>query len=270
MIKLKLLIVLMLFMINCDNGQLKSKATSFEHHKKELEGKWGMVEYFDSIQIEKRIADYRVQYPTWFGIVLEFDQDSMFTYGSIYDMKLKYQATDDTIAKINVNDEGEWILKKEGRTLTLSKAKEVDDEDVKIYHYRKREDIEFDRTKLKSYHKLNAFTKALFNEIIFSGKYQLLADSNLVEFKGDGTLIGLEDFSNFQVNNYFGTLHPFSNKDMVSLYNESKRESYHWEFRKEKLILTQFKRDSVISNGLTYPSEDFILGEKKIELYLVN
>jgi hypothetical protein len=74
------------------NSSLKKENTELEKpqsNKTELNGVWALNNYFDKILADKQIAKYRIQPPTWFAILLEIKKDSIKSYGSIIELKLK-------------------------------------------------------------------------------------------------------------------------------------------------------------------------------------
>ena len=55
--------------------------------KFELNGTWGLTNYFDTIIANKELAKYRSIRPTWFAILLQIENDSLKNFGSIENMK---------------------------------------------------------------------------------------------------------------------------------------------------------------------------------------
>lgn len=99
----------------------------------ELNGTWGMTQYFDSIVSNKTIVKYRVQYPTWFGILIEIDNDSLFSYGSLIDIKGQTNPVNDTVFKFNDFESGHWMLLKDGAQLALKQFPNQEWPDSSIY-----------------------------------------------------------------------------------------------------------------------------------------
>ena len=48
-----------------------------------IDGIWGLTNYFDTIVTHRELAKYRMQPPTWFGILLDIRDNQIISYGSI-------------------------------------------------------------------------------------------------------------------------------------------------------------------------------------------
>lgn len=91
-----------------------------------------------------------------------------------------------------------------------------------------------------------------FNKSLLAGSYKL--KDSFVTFKENGELTGLKNFTRYQIHNYFGTLHPYLEKDVVYFFDKGgKSISYNWKFKKNQLVLTDF----------TYPTKEQYLSNKK-------
>lgn len=225
-------------------------------------GNWELVQYFDSISVNKTIAKFRLQEPTWYAILLRIEDESIYSNGSIYDLKGKIDQCADTIWKFNDYDEGSWSLQRKDSFLILNKYKSSGFPDTIAYVYQPSKTIP-DRLveRIIGFRDLSLIVTNHFNRSILSGKYKQKQNKKPIRFLPYGHVIGLNNYSKYEINDYFGTHHPFNNLDMVVLSDEKGNSDYfHWQFNGNKLTLTMFKRNT---KGL---AEDFILSGYKIEL----
>lgn len=224
----------------------------------ELEGYWGLTSYFDSILQHKEIARYRLQKPTWFGILLQIKGDSLFAYGSIVELQPDFNPASDTLAKLD-SFAGEYWLFKRKETLELHPIPNEDDPDSTIFIYRKRDDLDFMTQNLDKVHVIGTNVTNYFNEKLFAGNYYLKDTKDTIQFKPNGQILNWKKYDNFSVRNYFGTLHPFQNKDVIFLKKEKEMDYWNWTFEENKLILQRMESD-------WYKSDTYQLTDEIIEL----
>ena len=93
-----------------------------------------------------------------------------------------------------------------------------------------------------------------------------------VFFGANGKLTGVDGFDSYQVRNYFGTLHPHKNLDVVTFKNSETNEykDFNWVFSGNSLRLTAFIIEKVIHNGKTYDGDQLILSTETMNLKLSN
>lgn len=233
----------------------------------DLNGTWGLTNYFDTILANKELAKYRIQSPTWFAILIKIDTDSLECFGSIDWAKYPLNRTNDTLATLSPSITGEdWYLVKKGVELQLIPVSSEENTDTTIYIFRKREDLN-DYIR-KGFWGIDV--THYFNEFLFKGKYINVETKQEVEFAENGKLIGIEGFNRYEVRDYFGTLHPHKNLDVITfeiLGVGYKFKQYNWVFLEEELILTEFIPEKwEDENGDLYDGDDFILGKEKIRL----
>lgn len=247
--KYALPLLLTLLFFSCSNELKKEK----EHKKeinpssqqkeidvesiKDLKGVWIMTNYLDSILENKTIAKYRLQPATWSVIVLHFKNDSLYAHGSINDFGYDISKGNlDSIADINTNLAGIYALgynNESGNIEMKSKGKN----DTTIFIYQKREDLKFLVQNLDRIHQTSTNFTHYFNEKLIAGNYIL--NSKEINFSVDGKTNFL-DYTSYNVKNYFGTLHPFNNLDVIMLKKENGDLDYwNWEFNDQQLILTK-------------------------------
>jgi hypothetical protein len=234
----------------------------------DLNGAWGLTNYFDTIVANKQLAKYRMQTPTWFAILIKIDTDSLECFGSIERAKYPLNRTNDTLAALSSYVTGvDWYLVKKGIELQLIPATNEEDTDSTIYIFSKRDDL--NSCFQGGFYGINV--TPYFNDLLFKGKYINVETKQEVVFADNGKLIGIDGFNTYEVRDYFGTLHPHNNLDVITFSNfgnnyESKQ--YNWVFSENELILTEFVPEKIADeNGIFYDNWDsFVLGWEKIKL----
>ncbi len=274
---MKNLLYILIFVLSaCTNEKsaiIKKQDVITGKPKDFLDGVWGMSNYFDTILEKKEIAKYRLQEPSWFGIILKINGKSLISYGSIYKKSQTINTNSDTIGSFN-HYEHKWLLIKKDSLLTLirydSTAKET-----KKYIYRKRNDlshlIKNVPVELVYESPFSNNVTEYFNQKILSGDYVNISTNEKITFTKDGKIKGLKGYDSYRIRNYFGTLHPHNNLDVVRLinsYNNTTKE-LNWVFKNDKLILSDFKVEIVKRFGKMTPTDNYVLG-KKIMILKVN
>jgi hypothetical protein len=236
--------------------------------EKNLDGIWALTNYFNSILAEKTISKYRVQIPAWFGILLEIKQDSVSTFGSIHDMHAKAIACQADTLLIFETNWGEWSVVNHGEQLHLELIPNDDGlVNQTVYIYEKRPDLNNLIARKDQRLKLDLGITTYFNEKLVVGKY-LNSKGDTIHFQKNGEVQGLRFYNEYWVDNYFGTSHPFQNLDMIVLRNHENHvlDYYHWDFKKDLLLLTNYLRDTVPYEDKWVATDDFVLGEKQFRL----
>lgn len=233
----------------------------------DLNGTWGLTNYFDTIIENKELAKFRLQSPTWFGIVLQINNDSLISYGSLVEIEKQLNLKSDTLAIFDSYG-GKWDLIKKEELLLLRQSHNQNKKDTTFYIYSKRNDLAFITQNMDRFHKIGSNVTKYFNEKLFAGSYQNIAGNKEVIFKPDGKLIGFEKYDTYRVRNYFGTLHPHKNLDVITFSNSTTKESkqYNWKFKDGQLTLTEFISETIIYNGDKVITDDYVLGSEKLEL----
>jgi len=270
MMKYTIYLITIIAIFSCNSNQ---KNTSDENRNlenksvNEYEGVWGLTNYLDTIVANKQLAKYRIQSPTWSAILLEFKNDSLKAYGSISNKKFLVNTKKDTLTTITSNVTGEkWWLIKNNNNLKLVQYSDSKRKDTTTYIYRKREDLNSWTRQNVDFSKIGNNVTKYFNRNIFAGNY--INGTQEVIFSSNGQLSGINGFNTFEVRNYFGTLHPHKNLDVVTLKNEDNNrfKQYNWVFKNDTLTLTDFVREKVMYNGETYDGDDLVLGQESITL----
>ncbi|MDO5981755.1 hypothetical protein [Flavivirga spongiicola] len=232
-----------------------------------LDGVWGLNNYFDNILADKEIAKYRIPAPTWFAILLEIKNDSLISYGSIIELEEKLNFNSDTLAVFN-SFSGKYALFKKSNELHLKQFPNQDIIDSTTYIFRKRNDLKNLLEDKDRVHKISSNITKYFNENLISGVYENKKNKEIITFKKNGDLINFTGFDKYEVRNYFGTLHPHKNLDVITFTNSKQNDykQFNWKFENKKLILTEFVHEKVDYKGKKEITDDFVLGKKVIEL----
>ncbi len=234
--------------------------------KNSLNGVWGMTNYFDTIITKKELAKYRLQAPTWFAILLKIQNKNLYAYGSIYKSQKTIHYNSDTIATFKHFDY-KWNLIKKDSLLTLIRYDSIKKETEK-YIYRKREDLKLmiENDTCPDYFDDNV--TIYFNQKILSGEYINIHTNKKIIFTKDGKIKGFRGYDSYRIRNYFGTLHPHNNLDVVRLINTSNNKTMelNWKFKNDKLILSKFNVEIVDRFGEKTPTDNFVLGKMMMEL----
>lgn len=271
--------ICLLVFCNVTNGQNKIKTDRTDITKNNiikknkvkfnLNGTWALTNYFDSIIVNKQLAKFRLQRPTWFAILLEIKNDSIKTYGSIdYDEHLINIKNDTlTILSPSISDD-KWYLIVKDQKLVLVQYPNSEENDSNVYIYKKRTDLNYFTKKNKDFFVIGENTTNYFNKHLFAGKYVNEKTNQIVEFKNNGKLTGINGFDSYEVRNYFGTLHPHKNLDVVTFFNTKTNDykQYNWVFSNKELTLTEFIYEKISYDSETYNGDNMILGEEKIKL----
>lgn len=250
------------------NETLKDEHLKVKKIISDLNGTWGLTNYFDTIIANKKLAEYRLQSPTWFAILIEIEDDCLKTYGSIESDEYSFKSTNDTLTTIHSYVTGYiWSLVEKGEELHLvSMSKE--DADTTTYIYKKRDDLSYFTKGHQDFHKIGICVADYFNKNIFAGKYIDRTTNKEILFTENGELLGIDGFNKYNIRNYFGTLHMHKNLDVVYLYNDSNEyKEYNWVFADDELLLTEFIYETVLDeNGISHEGDYLILGEEQIRL----
>ena len=265
------------FLISC-NSDIKNKIPKTKNSddvininkpESNLNGVWGLNNYFDNILADKQIAKHRLQIPSWFAILIEIKNDSVLSYGSIFNLKQQINFKSDTLTVFK-SFGSEYTLSKKNDELILKQIPNKDRVDSTVYSFRKRNDLNKLLKNQNRVHKISDKITEYFNENLLTGEYINPKNKKVIIFKKNGDLINFEGFDKYNVRNYFGTLHPHNNLDVLTLKNSSinKLKQLNWKILNDKLILTEFVPEIVKRFGKKTMTDNYVLGKKKIELII--
>jgi len=241
-----------------------------------LNGLWAMPNYVDSVLEYKTISKYRMQWPTWFAILIEIDNDTLRSYGSILDNETLFDPKSDTLNVFEKTVTGQWTLTLNEKTNKLelrnsdSNREQID---TNVYVFEKRPDLDFLLDTLDRVHYTSTNFTNYFHDQLFAGTYEIVGTGKRVTFSSNGQVKGFQDFHKYTVDNYFGTLHPYNNLDNITFNrqlpensNEIDWELFKWEFQGDTLILTQFNWELFNYQGRNVRDEIWELNAEQIKM----
>ena len=234
-----------------------------------LNGTWGLTNYFDTIISNRELAKYRLQTPTWFAILLEFEKDSLKSFGSIDNNQYLIKSVTDTLTTLTSDISGDkWFLILEKPNLKLIQYNNSEKIDTTVYTFRKRDDLNYFSKSKKDFFLIGNNVTDYFNKQLFEGKYINTDTDKDIVFGKNGQLIGIDGFDSYEVRNYFGTLHMHKNLDVITFKNKHNNEykQYNWVFSDHELLLTEFVHEKVTYKGKTYDGDHLVLGKEIIKL----
>ncbi len=211
-----------LFIFSCANApKTENPPRSFPTS---LQGEWILSEYIDSIYQNKKVAKYRGLRAAQGAILLDIEEDTIHTFGSVYHhSKYPIQLKGDTFA-ITENMNCKLFLKD-------STQVKINCEDG-VFHY-KRPDRWADKVLVHSSperikKKLPEVIQVYANSFLFNKKYKDIKSGKTVEFAFPRHMKGLNKWTHFRVNTFQGTLHPI-NHDWVEFRNKNESKIYGFE-----------------------------------------
>jgi len=240
-------VVLTMLFLSCQNDKLKNDSVCSTN---DLNGNWGLIQYFDSIQLGQSISKYRMKELSWHTILLNIDGDSCFAIGSIYESKSKINQCNDTLLKFNdfpdVKD-SDWSIynvTRENQHIVFRKINNGEYDDTTTYIFRRMNDFQLDLTKdrRKIRYQFDSLVTNHFNNTLLQGKYVSLSGDTIF-FKNNGVITGLREFEQYKIRNYFGTYHPFHNQDVVDFIIQDEFYPFNWTFKSDTLYLKDFIRN---------------------------
>lgn len=258
-----LYISIILLFVNCQTQE--NETTQVNIPTNSLNGTWVMTQYFDTIMANKSIAKYRTQDATWFSILIDIQQDTIITYGSMFDQCIKADFTKDTIAEImGWTSQDYWWFIQTDSLINLVQQPNQEYPDSTIYTFKRDSSFSNYCRRTRNEFRQKPFQREsirnevidYFNDKFFNGKYRNIQTEEVVIFDGKGNVSGLKDSEKYETNVYFGTSHPFKNRDVIYF---DRRNFYNWIFEEDKLILTKFERETEYADDYELTDEVIIL-----------
>jgi len=281
--KVLLTILSFLILVACSNNdstpihERQQESVSNPQDSFMLNGLWAMPNYVDSILKYKTISKYRMQWPSLFAILIEIDNDTLRTYGSINDIETSLDTKNDTLHVFQKTIKGQLTLTLNNRTKKLelrntdTTRKWIDKTDV--YVFEKRPDLKFLTDTLDHVHYTSTSFTNFFHDQLLAGTYEIIGTEKKVIFSSNGQVQGFQDFHKYRIDNYFGTLHPYNNLDNITFNreipensNEFDWELFKWEFQSDTLVLTQFNWELNNYQGRKVRDEIWELSSEQIKM----
>ena len=237
-----------------------------------VEGLWVLPHFVDSTVINRSIGRYRMHYPVWFAIFLDVGKETVRAHGSIMDDEVPIDPHGDTLCVFSKTVSGKWCLISKGKSLELHHL-DTSRQGQKVYALEKRTDLAYLLEEQQKVHKTDSAITRYFHEKILVGSYQLVGTEDRVIFETNGRISGFQDFISYEVDSYYGTLHPYGNLDNLMFYRDVEPdfgvdnwELYQWEFSGDTLVLTPFEWQMSTYRGKPVRDEMWNLSKSRIKL----
>jgi hypothetical protein len=245
---------------NVSDSETNSLNSDFEFM---FEGVWGLTNYFDTILTHQELSKYRMQRPTWFGILLDIRDDRIFNYGSIYNDSAFYKLNNDTLRIFEMYEEN-WCLIKRNPELLLCQLPNAKKIDSTIYIYRKRDDLKYMTQNLnerRPLEKIGPHIRNYFEKEFFQGTYTIKNTEKIVKFGTENQIEGFNNYTTYKLDEYFGTYHPFNNEDVLFLEVDTSNyyDCWNWKINNNELVLTKFKQDWKDRDNFILTKEQIVL-----------
>jgi hypothetical protein len=262
-----------LIALNACNSSTSTPGAVFKKNSKvpDLNGTWGLCNYFDSAVINKKLAAYAFLNPAWNALVLRISEDTLWTYGSI-NIKHKYiiDRRKDTLARIvNVETGHRYLLFRKDTMLELMQVIGSGNEKPATvkYPYRRLGQLRFP-PRNAGRHVFSFIVTNYFNANLIEGEYLDTGTNTPVFFQANGEVLGLKDYDTYLIKNYFGTSHNFHKLDVITFENTQtgRIKEYNWVFTDGKLILTEFIPETAMEGNKSVQTDKRVLGDETIEL----
>jgi hypothetical protein len=228
---------------------------------------WILTNYFDSILKDKSISKHRLYPITWSAMALNIKKDTLHSVGLLYvKEKIKINSAKDTFGLMNSNY-GRFLFFYNKQTDCIEAIDNSVDENNKYigkhFTYRRVKEKRlyeiFDGFEL---HQIRNGLYQIFIDSLISGEYKSLNGGQNLILTTNGLISGFKKYNKFQIHDYFGTLHPFQNYDVIcfkdttiSSTNNTKLTCYYnWKFSGNRLTLTEMLTDNY---------DEYYLGKKK-------
>jgi hypothetical protein len=203
-----------------------------------FKGTYGMIDYFSPVGTHTGYA-----YP----FLLNVNDSTVITYGTMpfWGTRHKYDKIGDTL-----KFSSKFYRDRQDNEIYICET--IIDGKKKLYYFRKFDGLDtiIDKDKME----INSEKLASFlNKELFEGKYSY--NKKVVEFFGDGSVKGLNEFYYFIARPRLGTLTFYDD----CIIETDKKDIWRYQIRNDELILTKYtdKRDS---------DEHFILSDEQIRL----
>ncbi len=201
-----------------------------------IQGEWILSEYMDSIMENKSVAKHRMNPAAQGSILLQIIGDTIHNYGSVYYHGInKLELNGDTILNGTKHTSCKYFIC--GDKLCVTDCYK----DKNIYHYRRLKDIESKilegRNPRNIEKNLSEVIMAKFNRFFYNKRFRDLENNKIYEFGFPYHISGWNNFKYFEVNKYWGTLHPFNNKDILAVKNKTESEYWNFKFQGDTIYL---------------------------------
>lgn len=222
-----------------------------------LDGYWILASFQDSAIQYKSIARFRLQRPFWTAYIIRITQDSIFTNGSIMLTKHKRLNQGDTILEYETHGHFKLIARKNHDSIYIHQLKEGNKSYpfncMRPFVYRRLSQEEKSLlTYSNSIERNQTFVlqqafRRYYSQKVLCGTYKSMQGLQNLVFHENESVTGLEGFNKYYLNDYFGTLHPFNENDVLvfrDTTNTQKAPRYFaWQFKNDQFILQEMAND---------------------------
>lgn len=224
----------------------------------EVEGSWILSNYIDTILEDKSVNKHRMGFASsWFATFIYISKDSISFVGTMKELPSVSYNLKDTLCVLPRTGYGSWGVRYDHAASRLCLFSKNGEDDV-LYYYTRFQENQRDL----DYNALGDHLSLVYAKEIISNVYFRKDNKDKVVFYENGSVVGLEGYSKYVVDNGFGTLRPYGNNDIIYFYDSLTQNTdvFKWEFKGDNLILYSFKEDSV------YKGERYHIKDMFIEL----
>lgn len=221
-----------------------------------LEGNWVLTDFIDNVLKYKTITKYRMSPLAAEAWAFKIERDSLFSTGLISDFQTGCNVDssghhDITATIINGVGGRTFILCYHEKTDKIEAINTTDHQEKYLYRRATGEldeilshtPFQWDSEKRK-YHVQDSLYFFLIDHLIV-GNYEPNSDYNgsqTMTLTRDGAVKGFKQFDTYRIHAYFGTRHPYDDKDAIIFENSKSKndyEIYSWIFSDGILTLNQ-------------------------------
>lgn len=221
-----------------------------------LEGNWVLTDFIDNVLKYKTITKYRVSPLAAEAWAFKIERDSLFTTGLINDFRTRcnVEPSGNHDIPATIIDEiggSTFILYYNGKMDKIEAINATDYQEKYIYRRATGEldeilshtPFQWDREK-RRYHVQDSLYNYLINHLVV-GSYDPISNYNGIQtmtLTKNGMVKGFKQFDTYRIHAYFGTRHPFDDKDAIFFENSKFKDGYEiysWKFSNGMLKLTQ-------------------------------
>lgn len=243
-----------------------------EISESKLNGNWILTDYLDSILTDQTIAKHTRYLIAYEALYLKIEHDTLRSTGLLFNGdSCRINQTIDSIGILkSYYIEYQLVYDKTSdciRAIAIP-SKENNPFLNKIFTYRRVTENRLAGLDVYNPFLIRKKFHQLFIDSLIAGEYKSLEDGSIMKLLPDGTMCGFKKYNEFDIHDFFGTLHPFEDYDEITFMDTNyigtnvwphpieKSRYFNWVFKQNKLTLTELISDPSNNN-------DFIIGHKK-------
>lgn len=208
---------------------------------------WLLSNYADSILRYKSIAKYSDNPLSWNAVVLRLEADSLYATGTLSSATRKLPPRNIVGMITSLNEYGEFTFSYNPvskHIIAVSSPKSSTG--IIVNNYRPISESEyFALFRAGEVHPLQEGMRQAFIAEMFAGDYRSIERKPKdMTITATGEIKGFQKFKKYELQDYFGTSHPFNGLDAIWLENNSGTGNYyHWAFAGDTLTLTEMRSE---------------------------